>query len=111
MKYLWSQDAFNHAVQCQPFECCGLLYKENDQIKYGPCKNLAHDDPEYSFVIDPLDWKNWEDIGEIVGIVHSHPQGELIFSETDIASCNYLDVDFYLVEPSTQSIISIKPEK
>ena len=51
-----------------------------------------------------------EDKGEILGIVHSHPTGEFIFSETDIASCNYLDVDFYLVDPDTQSIISIKPE-
>ena len=36
--------------------------------------------------------------------------GELKFSETDIASCNHLDVDFYLVCPETEQIISIKPK-
>ena len=106
----WSQDAFKHAKKCEPFECCGLLYKEKGLIKFGPCKNLAFDNPELSFVIDPLDWKIFEDKGEIVGIVHSHPKGELKFSETDIASCNYLDIDFYLVDPATESIFSIKPD-
>ena len=110
MIYSWSQAAFEYAKECEPNECCGLLYKEEGQVKYGPCFNLAFDNPELSFVIEPLDWKKYEDKGEILGIVHSHPTGEFKFSETDIASCNYLDVDFYLVDPVTQSIISIKPE-
>jgi len=33
------------------------------------------------------------------------------FSDNDIASCNYLDVPFYLVEPETQSIIHIEPQE
>ena len=110
MNYSWKELAFKHASECKPYECCGLLYKEENEIKYGPCKNLAFDKPEFSFVIEPLDWKKYEDIGEIIGIVHSHPEGEFKFSETDIASCNYLDIDFYLVDPDSQSIISIKPK-
>jgi len=112
----WKQDAFDHAVSCQPYESCGILYTNKKEINYGPCKNLAYEEPETSFVIDPLDWIKYEDIaddneGEIIGIVHSHPNGQLVFSETDIASCNYLEVDFYLVDPLSESIISIKPEK
>tara|TARA_R100001510_G_C7624906_1_gene184960 strand:- start:640 stop:987 length:348 start_codon:yes stop_codon:yes gene_type:complete len=112
----WKKDAFKHASDCKPNECCGLLYTNKKEIKYGPCKNLAYEEPETSFVIDPLDWVKYEDIadeneGEIIGIIHSHPDGDLQFSETDIASCNFLEVDFYLVDPSTESIISIKPKK
>ena len=110
MNYSWNKEAFKHAIECEPHECCGLLYKENGTVKYGACKNLAYDNPELSFVIEPLDWKKYEDLGEINGIVHSHPKGEFKFSETDISSCNYLDIDFFLVDPASQSIISIKPK-
>ncbi len=111
----WKKDAFSHAVTCQPFESCGLLYTVDEEIKYGPCKNIAYDNAETSFIIDPLDWVQYEDIadtnnGEIIGIVHSHPNGDMNFSETDISSCNYLEVDFYLVDPQTKTIINIKPE-
>ena len=107
----WKKDAFNHAVSCQPFECCGILTKTDGITKYWECKNIAYQHPEYSFVIDPIDWANVEDsVDEIIGVVHSHPDGELKFSETDIASCNFLEIRFYLVEPSTQSIIYIDPE-
>ena len=108
----WKQDAFNHAVECQPFECCGILAKNNGKLEFWKCKNIAKDNPEYSFVIDPLDWALCEDsVEEIVGIIHSHPEGKFEFSENDIASCNYLDIPFYLVDPTTQSIINIEPKK
>ena len=108
----WKLDAFDHAKECQPKECCGILAKNKGQLEYWKCNNVAKNNPEYSFVIEPLDWAECEDnVDEILGIVHSHPEGEFNFSENDIASCNYLDVPLYLVEPSTQSIIHIKPQE
>ena len=107
----WKLDAFSHATRCKPLECCGILALNKEQIEYWECKNVAKDNPEYSFVIDPLDWANCEDqVDEIIGIVHSHPEGEFKFSDNDIASCNYLVIPFYLVEPTTQSIIHIEPK-
>ena len=111
----WKKEAFSHAVSCQPLESCGLLYTVNGETKYGACKNLAYENADTSFIIDPQDWVQYEDLadennGEIIGIVHSHPDGDMNFSETDISSCNYLEVDFYLVDPQTESIISIKPQ-
>ena len=108
----WKIDAFNHAEESKPLECCGILAKKNNKFLYWKCNNVAKDNPEYSFVIDPLDWADCEDnVDEIHGIVHSHPEGEFRFSDNDIASCNNLDVPFYLVEPSTQSIINIDPQE
>ena len=108
----WKIDAFNHAEESKPLECCGILAKKNNKFLYWKCNNVAKDNPEYSFVIDPLDWADCEDnVDEIHGIDHSHPEGEFRFSDNDIASCNYLDVPFYLVEPSTQSIINIDPQE
>ena len=102
--------AFAHAKKCHPEECCGMLIKKQDNIVYGPCRNLATNAPKFAFVIDPNDWAHYEDQGEVIGIVHSHPTGELKFSETDISSCNHLDIDFYLVCPETEQVISIKPQ-
>ena len=110
MTETWKKFAFAHARKCQPEECCGMLIKKQDNIIYGPCRNLAKHDAELSFVIDPNDWADYEDQGEVVGIVHSHPNGDFEFSETDIASCNHLDVDFYLVCPDTEQIITIQPQ-
>ena len=110
MTNTWKKFAFAHARKCQPEECCGMLIKKQDNIIYGPCKNLAKHDAAISFVIDPNDWADYEDQGEVVGIVHSHPNGDFEFSKTDIASCNHLDVDFYLVCPETEQVISIKPK-
>lgn len=110
MSDTWKKFAFAHAKKCHPEECCGMLIKKQDNIVYGPCRNLATNAPKFAFVIDPNDWAHYEDQGEVIGIVHSHPTGELKFSETDISSCNHLDIDFYLVCPETEQVISIKPQ-
>ena len=48
---------------------------------------------------------------EIIGIVHSHPDNELVFSETDKISCKVLELTFYLVEPASDRIIKIEPSE
>ena len=109
---MWEEKAFEHAQKEQPMECCGLLVKDQGKLDYWPCRNVAFKHDVANFVIEPDDWALCEDsVDEIIGIVHSHPEGEFKFSDNDIASCNYLDVPFYLVEPSTQSIIHIEPQK
>lgn len=107
----WQNNAFEHAKSEFPYECCGLIYEKNNKYIYGPCKNIANEFKSESFVIDPIDWAKYEDLGNIKGLVHSHPNGQLKFSEADIYSCNYLDIDFYLVDPFTRTTIHLKPEK
>ena len=65
-----------------------------------------------SFVIEPLDWAEVEDsVDEIIGIVHSHPQDILEFSESDKYSCKAIDLIFYLVSPKSDKIAVIKPDE
>ena len=106
----WKAKAFEHSKKCYPHESCGMLIKKNKNNIFCPCKNIAIGHPELSFIIDPNDWAKYEDEGEVIGIIHSHPNGEFKFSEADIASCNHLDVDFYLVDHVTESIICIEPQ-
>ena len=110
-EYKWATDAFDHATEAYPEECCGLIVNVDGVDIYWKCKNISQAYKEKSFVIDPLDYARGEDQGEVLGIVHSHPDGELKFSKADITSCNHLDVDFYLVDPFTESMIKIEPEK
>ena len=56
MSDTWKKFAFAHAKKCHPEECCGMLIKKQDNIVYGPCRNLATNAPKFAFVIDPNDW-------------------------------------------------------
>ena len=110
-QYTWAKNAFAHAQEAYPQECCGLLIKVDGVDIYLKCKNISEAYKEKSFVIDPLDYAAGEDQGEVVGIVHSHPDGELVFSHTDRMACKYLDLPFYLVEPKSESIIVVYPSE
>ena len=110
MNESWLKDAYNHANNCNPEESCGLLLDVNGKKIYWKCKNISKSYKENSFVIDPIDWANGEDQGLVLGIVHSHPNGILKFSETDKKSCKFNNLPFYLVVPQSESMISMRPE-
>ena len=109
--YIWATEAYKHATECYPEECCGLILDIEGKHTYWKCKNISKAYKEKSFVIDPLDYARGEDQGEVIGIVHSHPDGELAFSHTDRMACKYIDLPFYLVEPKSESIIVIYPSE
>jgi proteasome lid subunit RPN8/RPN11 len=112
MEFQWKQEAIDHAVQCDPEESCGIIGVKNNQEKYYPCKNISNEFKAESFVIDPLDWAEVEDsVDEITGIVHSHPQDILEFSESDKYSCKAIDLTFYLISPKSDKIAVIRPEE
>ena len=107
----WATEAYKHATECYPEECCGLVLDIDGTHKYWKCKNISKVYKEESFVIDPIDWADGEDQGEVLGIVHSHPDGFMKFSHTDKISCKYNDLPFYLVDPKTESIIKLDPSE
>ena len=97
----WKDAAIDHAQKDSPNEACGLLAVYKGKEKYFPCRNLAEEKGEY-FIIDPDDWVTIEDKGEIVAVIHSHPNCPPTPSQADLASCEYLDLPFYIVTPETQ---------
>ena len=112
MEFKWKQEAIDHAVHCDPEESCGIIGVKNNQEKYYPCKNISNEFKAESFVIDPLDWADVEDsVDQIVGIVHSHPQDVLEFSESDKYSCKAINLTFYLVSPKSDKIAIIQPDE
>tara|TARA_R100000426_G_scaffold9064_1_gene10224 strand:+ start:280 stop:627 length:348 start_codon:yes stop_codon:yes gene_type:complete len=112
MEFQWKQDAIAHAKECEPEESCGIVAIKNNEEKYYPCKNISFEFKAESFVIDPLDWANVEDsVDQIIGIVHSHPQDILEFSESDKYSCKAIDLTFYLVSPKSDKMAVIQPDE
>jgi len=104
----WKIEAAKHAVECLPKECCGLLAIIKGKETYWPCKNIAESGFEY-FVIDPDDWAECEDTGEIIGIVHSHSTGSIKPSDNDKASCEYLGLPWFIFSPITNEWFSFEP--
>ena len=68
-----------HAKNEHPNESCGFMLSNGE---YFPCQNIAND-PSKHVVWSPDDWILAEQIGDVVALVHSHPDGELILSEAD----------------------------
>ena len=112
INYCWKKDAIEHAKQCDPDESCGIIAVKNNLEKYYPCKNISNEYKMESFIIDPLDYAEVEDsVDEIIGIVHSHPQNILEFSESDKYSCKAINLIFYLVSPKSDKIAIIRPDE
>ena len=104
----WKIDAEKHAIECLPDESCGLLALIKGEQRYWPCKNLSVENFEY-FVIDPDDWAECEDTGEIIGLIHSHPTGSIHPSETDLASCEFIGLKWHIYSPALKDWYSFEP--
>lgn len=64
-----------HAQNAAPNEACGLLIEDaRCRLHYQPCANIASE-PETAFAIPPENWLIAEQFGQVVAIVHSHPNG------------------------------------
>ena len=104
----WKDEAIKHIQECMPKESCGLLAIIKGKETYWPCKNIAESGFEY-FVIDPDDWAECEDTGEIIGIVHSHPVGSCYPSDNDKASCEHLGLPWYIYSVENKEWHNFKP--
>ena len=104
----WKEQAAIHADKQAPKESCGLLAIIKGKETYWPCENLS-ESPDEFFVIDPDNWANCEDEGELIGIIHSHPYGSALPSEADKASCEHLGLPFYIYSVEQKNWIDFEP--
>ncbi|MCP1652735.1 C40 family peptidase [Pseudomonas nitroreducens] len=86
-----------HAVAVYPAECCGLVIRGPRRREYVPCRNTAAT-PDDQFRIAPEDYAAAEDRGQVLAVVHSHPDWSSAPSEADRACCEASGLPWYIVE-------------
>ena len=104
----WKETFKKYAKEQAPEEACGLLAIIKGKETFWPCKNLAEGKHEF-FILDPDDWAEFEDTGEIIGVIHSHPVGAAIASEADKASCEHIGFPYYIYSINQDHWLCIEP--
>jgi proteasome lid subunit RPN8/RPN11 len=84
-----------HAKECYPSESCGVVLIWKGKERYRPCRNLAAGTSH--FRIHHEDYAAAEDEGDILTIVHSHPDAAPIPSQADLISCEETGLPWLII--------------
>jgi proteasome lid subunit RPN8/RPN11 len=91
-----------HAREEHPREACGLLVKVSrgprSRVVYRRCRNVAPAGAARDrFELCPHDWAAAEDEGDILAVVHSHPDSDAHPSEADRWHCARMGLPWFIV--------------
>jgi proteasome lid subunit RPN8/RPN11 len=89
------RDAYQHALCEFPRESCGVVIEVAGRAKYWPCDNLSN--ATSCFMLSPHDYAAASDIGEVVAVVHSHPQMPSTPSAIDVQACEASGLPWHIV--------------
>lgn len=101
-------DVYKHAEEQLPRECCGVALIVKGKLKYYPCENISKTDGQ--FVLNPKDYAEAEDKGEIVGICHSHVYYPPEPSQADKIMCEQTGLPWLIVSYPNKTYKVIEPE-
>ena len=88
--------AITHAIASYPQESCGLVIIRKGREVYYPCRNTAKTKQDH-FVISTQDLIAAEDMGEVIAIVHSHPDESSSPSDSDRVGCENSQLPWYIL--------------
>lgn len=101
-------EIFQHAAECAPYECCGLVIEDDNGEKYIPSENL-HEDKSI-FKIDPKLFIYHQLNSKIKYVVHSHYDSDCSPSEYDINNCNAVNIPYMIVSYPQQEVFILEPQ-
>lgn len=84
-----------HGIQDYPRESCGLIAIVDGAERYFRCRNIGHGTEH--FVMCPQDYADVEERGEIVMVVHSHPNMVAKPSQGDRVACEKSNLPWFIV--------------
>jgi proteasome lid subunit RPN8/RPN11 len=90
-----------------PREACGLVIIKNGKQVYCPAKNLAKGSD--NFILDPLDYEKADTAGEIVAVIHSHPNMSAKPSQADLVACEGSGLPWFICGIPSEQWEYIKP--
>lgn len=97
----------DHANQELPRECCGVVIIRKGKQAYFPCRNLAVGSD--NFILSPEDYSRADDEGDIVAVIHSHPNMSAKPSQADLVACEASGLPWFIVGLPSQVWEYIEP--
>ena len=98
-----------HVEREYPNEACGLIVDTGKIQKYIPCNNIS-DKPTEHFEISPEEQLEAEKQGEIIMIIHSHPDvPKLVPSEFDRIQCDHSGIEWGIMSYPDGDFCTISP--
>lgn len=103
-----------HAAETYPRECCGLVIVVKGRERYTPCTNAAQGTEH--FILPAEEYADAEHLGEIIAVVHSHPDAPAAASQADMVSCEASGLPWHIVRvdlvdgaPTAGELVTIEP--
>jgi proteasome lid subunit RPN8/RPN11 len=97
-----------HAASAFPKESCGVLLVQKGKLQYCPCANLACA-ADVHFILSPDDLAKCEELGDVVAVVHSHPNTPPDPSIADRVGCEASGLPWLIVNWPTGVIRQFEP--
>lgn len=97
MKPKTEQAARIHAEESYPEESCGYILSVRGKEVYYPCLNEAVE-PREDFRIGGYQRIQAEEKGDVIAVVHSHPDYPARPSEADLSQCEASGLPWYIIE-------------
>jgi len=84
------------AEKSYPNEACGLVVRVGKKSRAIECINVSAT-PATHFLISPQSYAQVADVGEVVGVWHTHVNGPATASPADMVGCENSEVPWYIV--------------
>jgi len=101
-------DIFEHAAECAPRECCGLVIQDGNDKRYIRMENISENENE--FEMDALTFASYQAISKILYVVHSHYGTDCRPSEHDINNCNVVGIPYFIVSYPDKDYTILEPK-
>ncbi|UWJ04742.2 tail tip assembly protein K [Stenotrophomonas phage CUB19] len=96
MKLATLEAAQKHAAECYPHESCGLIVMRDDGEAYIPCEN-SHSNRAEHFRISGEQFADAEEFGDVLAVVHSHPNASSEPSHADRVQCELSELPWHVL--------------
>lgn len=98
-----------HAEKEYPRECCGLVVQSGNKQKYIECRNESVN-PLDQFCMSAADYNAAEEVGEIIMIIHSHPDVPMLIpSEMDRVQCDHSGIEWGIISWPEGDFCTLSP--